>query len=165
MNVSGVMVQYYVACKRELWFFGHRVSLNKFDENILVGRQIHKHSYGCMRRNVLLDDCMSLDVVTKGDGGVRIFEVKKSSRLLDPARMQTYFYLWYLKHHKDISADAILKIPREKKEEILRLSPEIEEKIEEIVGDIPNVLSLPSPPPAKKKPYCRRCSYFDFCSI
>ena len=164
MRVTGVMVQYFVACLRELWFFGHNISLNDFDENVLVGRRIHEESYGRLRRSVLVDGCIALDVVDSREG-LTVFEVKKSSRLTEPARMQTYYYLWYLKHKKGVEAKAVLKYPAEKREEFLELTPEIEFRIERIVEEIPKVLSLPKPPKAVRKPYCRRCSYFEFCSV
>jgi len=159
-----VMVQYYVACRRELWFFGHDINLNEFDENVLIGRQVHKKSFSRKRRNVCIDGCIALDVLDSGEG-VTVFEVKKSSSLEEPVRMQTYYYLWYLKHRKGVEADAVLKYPSEKKEEVLELTPDVESRVEDILEDVPRVLSLSSPPEAVKKPYCRRCSYFEFCKI
>ena len=45
VKITGVMVQYYVTCKRELWFFANGINLNYEDENILLGRLQQEKSY------------------------------------------------------------------------------------------------------------------------
>lgn len=30
--ISGVMVQYFISCKRELWFYAHRINMNYNNE-------------------------------------------------------------------------------------------------------------------------------------
>lgn len=148
-----------------MWFFGHDINLNCFDDNVLIGRQVHEKSYGRKTRNVCIDGCIALDVLDTGGGGVTVFEVKKSSKLVEPVRMQVYYYLWYLKHNKGVEARGLLKYPREKKEELLELNGEVEGEIEGVIKEIPMVLSLSEPPKAVRKPYCRRCSYFDLCMV
>ena len=37
MRVTGVMVQYYVACKRELWFFANQINMNYDNDDISIG--------------------------------------------------------------------------------------------------------------------------------
>ncbi|MEM0492531.1 MAG: CRISPR-associated protein Cas4 [Candidatus Thermoplasmatota archaeon] len=162
MNITGVMVQYYKACKRELWFFAHQINMDYESDDIAVGRLIHDKSFSREKKNINLGD-VSFDFVEE-DGEPRIYEIKKSSKLVEPVRYQLYYYLWYVKK-MGIEAKGILVYPREKKREELRLTPKIEKEISNIVCDIPLIIAQPVPPDAQKKPYCKRCTYYELCMV
>ncbi len=164
MKITGVMVQYYVACKRELWFYLNQINMNYEDENIILGRHIHKESYKREKKNILIDDTIDLDFIKQEDG-ITIFEIKKSSKLEEPVRYQLYYYLYYLKHNYGIEAKGRLVYPKERKIEELELTPETEKEIEEILKGIEEVAMLKKPPDAKKKPYCKKCSYYELCWV
>lgn len=162
MNITGVMVQYYKACKRELWFFAHQINMNYESDDIAVGRLIHEKSFNREKKNVNLGD-IAFDFV-KENGEPTIYEIKKSSKLVEPVRYQLYYYLWYVKR-MGTEAKGILVYPKDKKREKLRLTPKIEKEISSIVYDIPLVIAQPTPPYAQKKPYCKRCSYYELCMV
>jgi CRISPR-associated exonuclease Cas4 len=164
MKITGVMVQYYVACKRELWFFINQINMNYEDDNILIGKYIHEESYKREKKNVIVDNTIAMDFIKK-EGKITIFEIKKSSRLEEPVKYQLYYYLYYLKHNKKISAKGRLVYPKEKKTEDLLLNRKIEKEIENILKGINEIASLKAPPPPLKKPYCKRCSYYELCWV
>lgn len=162
MNITGVMVQYYKACKRELWFFSHQINMNYDDENISIGRLIHEKSFSRERKNINLGE-VAFDFVRK-EGGVTIFEIKKSSRLREPVRWQLYYYLWYAKKlGRELKGEIVY--PKEKRREELVLTPQIESEIKEIVREIPKIVAEPNPPKAEIRPYCKRCSYYELCMV
>jgi len=162
MRVTGVMVQYYKACRRELWFFANGINMDYESEDIAIGRLIHEKSYSRERKNINLGE-VSFDFVKHGEENI-IFEVKKSSRLEEPVRWQLYYYLWYAKKlGKELKG--MLVYPKEKKREIVELTPEIEEELERIREEISKIVSLPVPPKPEKKPYCRRCTYYELCWV
>ncbi len=164
MKITGVMVQYYKACKRKLWFFANQINMNYDDENIEIGRIIHENSYSDERKNIIIDDTIAIDFIKK-EGEHLIFEVKKSSKLKIPALYQLYYYLWYLKKNKGININGMLVYPKEKRKEEISLTPEIENEIEFIVNDIPKILESKIPPKAENRKYCKRCSYYEFCRV
>lgn len=162
MNVTGVMVQYYKACKRELWFFANQINMDYTDENISIGKLIHEKSFSREKKNINLGN-IAFDFI-KRDGGFAIFEIKKSSRLVEPVRYQLYYYMWYIKSlGRDIKG--VLVYPKEKRREVVELTPEIEKEIETIAEDIPKIISSPLPPPAQIKPYCKKCAYYELCMV
>ena len=131
IKVTGVMIQYYIACKRELWFYANQINMNYDNEDISIGKLIHEKSYSREAKNINLGD-VAFDFVKKGKDAA-IFEIKKSSKLEKPAQYQLYYYLWYVKQTgKEIKG--VIVYPKEKKREELKLNPEIEREIEEIVG-------------------------------
>jgi CRISPR-associated exonuclease Cas4 len=163
MKISGVMVQYFIACKRELWLFSHKIDFNDEDENIRLGRLIHKMFFKRQkRRNLNIDNLISIDL-TKKDENLIVVEVKKSSKLPDPVRYQLLYYLWYLKHVKGVVANGLISYPTERKTEKVILTPQKEMEIENILENIKKIVSQQVPPKAVKIPYCRRCSYYEFC--
>ncbi|CAD5244475.1 CRISPR-associated protein Cas4 [Thermococcus camini] len=162
MRITGVMVQYYFACPRELWFFSRGLQFDSENEDILIGRLIHRESFERGWKEVLLEGA-KLDVVFLDDR-VRVIEVKKSSKLEEPAKWQLKYYL-YLLRKAGVEAEGIISYPREGTREEVELTEEDMETLENVLKEIERVISLENPPPAEKKPYCRRCAYRDFCWV
>jgi len=162
MNITGVMVQYYKACWRELWFFANQINMDYESEDIEIGRLIHEKSYVRERKNINLGE-VSFDFVKRGSENI-IFEMKKSSRLEEPVRYQLYYYLWYAKSAGK-RVKGVLVYPKEKKREEVILTEEIEREIEKIVKEIPKIVKQKVPPEAIKKPYCKRCTYYELCWV
>lgn len=163
-NITGVMVQYYTACKTELWYFANHISYNDEDENIKIGRLIHEESFKQQKKkNIQIDNSISIDYIKTNSGEVVIHEIKKSSRLEAPVRSQVLYYLWYLKN-KGIAASAMIIYPKERRrKQALYLSKTEEENIKNSLTEINQIIRLDKPPTPSKKPYCRRCSYFELC--
>lgn len=158
-------MQYYVACKRELWLFAHNINLDDYDENMVIGRFIHEKSFPREKKSVLIDNTIAPDFVKKGKGDMKIFEIKKSDKLEEAAKMQTYYYLWYLKNKKGIETKAILTYPTKKKKKELKLTQKIEEEIEKTLKEIPKIINKKKPPERNKKAYCKKCAYYELCWI
>jgi len=163
MRISGVMVQYYVACTRELWFFTHQINMNYDNDDILTGRLIHERSYAKERKNIQLDG-VCFDIVHQGEENV-VFEIKKSSKLSEPALYQLYYYLYYLKHVFGQEFTGVVLYPKERRREVLRLDEEKEIEIANILRGIEEVAAMEKPPKRVKKPYCKGCSYYELCFV
>lgn len=161
-EITGVMVQYFKACKRELWFFSHNINLNKFDENIKLGKQIHEESYSRKKKEISLGS-LSFDLIERSDE-LKVIEVKKSSKLKEPAKYQLYYYLWAL-NKIGLEAKGEIAIPRENKRKKIELTQEKAKEIKNILERIQEIINKDKPPEKEKKPYCSECSYFDFCWV
>lgn len=94
-NISGVMVQYYVTCKRELWFYINQINMNYNNDDISIGKSLHEKSYSRENKEIRVDN-MVFDFIKQNDG-LTIFEMKKSSKLTIGAKYQLYFYLYNLR--------------------------------------------------------------------
>lgn len=161
-DVTGVMVQYYMLCKRELWFYINQVNMNYNNDDISIGKALHENSYKRENKEIRVDNIV-LDFIKHGDDLV-IFEVKKSSKLKIGAKYQLYFYLYSLRMlNQDIRGE--LLYPKERKKEKLILTDEIIEEIENIIEGIIKISNLNKPPFAEKKPYCKGCSFYELCMV
>jgi len=158
-RITGLMVQYYHVCKRELWFMSRGIDIDRETTNIQRGTHVDENSYQNSRSSFMVNNRIQLDVLDSGD----IMEVKVSSTLEEPARMQLLFYLWYLQEIHDVSKDGVLAYPTERKRESVTLNDSTTEKVESAVAGILELVDRDQPPALEKKPYCDSCLYQDIC--
>lgn len=161
-DVTGVMVQYYITCKRELWFYCNQINMNYNNDDIAIGKLIHEKSYGRENKEIRVDN-MVFDFV-KNSNDLTIFEVKKSSKLTIGAKYQLYFYLYNLKSFEP-NVKGVLLYPKEKKKEEIVLTDEIIKEMDDILKGILNIANLKKPPIAKNKNYCKNCSFYELCMV
>ena len=157
-RVTGVMMQYYHVCKRELWFASRNLEIDRENPTVVRGTRVDDTAYEEERENLHLG-MISLDLLQDG----RVIEVKPSSTLTEPARMQLSYYLWYLDRVLDVEKDGVLAHPRERKREPVELTPERRENVEDAIRGIHEIVTRDSPPTAEEKPFCDSCAYHDFC--
>jgi CRISPR-associated exonuclease Cas4 len=136
--------------------------MNYNDENIEIGKLLHEETFKNRRKNILYGD-VNFDLIITGKKEA-IIEIKKSSRLVDPAKYQLYYYLWYAKK-SGVNLVGILVYPKERKREEIVLTEDIEREIEDIIIKIKEVISTEKPPPIIKKSYCKKCSYYELCNV
>jgi len=157
-RVTGVMMQYYHVCERELWFEANDVDIDHDNPAIARGTLIDESAYsdreGSLHLGMIAPDLLQ-------DG--RIVEVKPSSSVVEPARMQLSYYLWYLERVAGIERDGVLAHPRERRREPVELTPEVREQVESAIRSIHDVVTRDTPPEAIEKPVCNSCAYHDFC--
>lgn len=158
LRVTGVMVQYYYVCKRELWFESRNLEIDRENATVVRGTRVDETAYSDKRENLHLG-MVSLDLLDDG----RVVEVKPSSILTEPAEMQLSYYLWYLDRVANIQRDGVLAHPRERKRDPVKLTAKRRKKVEAAIRGIHDVVSRSSPPAAEEKPFCESCAYHDFC--
>lgn len=164
VRVTGVMFQYYHVCERELWFFAHRITPKQEDENILMGRFIEENFYERKGQELELPG-VKMDLIKRKDRSLAVFEITKSTKLLEPKKWQLLYYLYNLKKAGSKINEGYVVIPLEKKRIKLRLSEKIENEIKKKIPEIKEVVKRAVPPPATDKPYCKRCAYRELCKV
>ena len=161
-DITGVMVQYFVVCKRELWFYIKQINMNYNNDDISIGKLMHEKSYSRENKEIRVDN-MVFDFVKNNDDLI-IFEMKKSSKLSIGARYQLYFYMYCLRFF-DSDVKGMLVYPKERKNEEITLNDEIIKEMDDIINRILEVANLRTPPKAKKMPFCKRCSFYELCMV
>ncbi|SEL42586.1 CRISPR-associated protein Cas4 [Haloferax larsenii] len=158
-RVTGVMMQYYLVCERELWFHSRQVEIDRENTAIVRGTHVDETAYSEKRRQVSIDSTIAIDVLDDG----RVMEVKPSSALVEPAKLQLQYYLWYLKHVAGVEKSGVLAHPTERRREVVELTAKAEQRVEAAIREIYEIVRSDSPPPASEKPVCESCAYHDFC--
>jgi CRISPR-associated exonuclease Cas4 len=158
-RVTGVMMQYYEVCERELWFLSRNIEIDRANPAVVRGTHVDDSAYEEKRRDFSIDGTISLDVLDDG----RVLEVKPSSSLVEPARLQLLYYLWYLDRVVGVEKSGVLAHPTERERESVELTDENAARVEDAIRGVHEVVSRESPPPAEEKPFCESCAYYDFC--
>ncbi|MFW0885025.1 Dna2/Cas4 domain-containing protein [Candidatus Acidulodesulfobacterium sp. H_13] len=103
-----------------------------------------------------------IDLITQKNGSLFVAEIKKSSRTMASGIKQLKYYL-YLLSIKGIKCKGIIKIPKEKISMTIELQEGDVTLIKEKIDEIETLLSKDNIPVPPKIPFCRKCSYFEFC--
>ena len=156
--ISPYIFQAYLTCPREAWFEYHSIGSDQDHEYLALGRLVHETSYQRYRKEIFVDQLLKIDLFR----GELVAEVKKSSKHIEAARLQLAYYLYYLKHEKGIEFEGILLFPKERKTERVKLTPELESKIESLLNAMRPILLADRPPPARRIKYCKTCSFYEY---
>lgn len=157
--ISGLHVQYYFICHRKLWLYSKNLGLEEENERVLEGTLLHERSYkNADRRELVIDRMFRVDTLESE----YVREVKISSKMTDADKYQLLFYLYQLKR-RGLIRKGLVSYTKEKKTEEVILTKENEREIEELEVKIQDILQSETAPKLERKPYCRRCAYFDFC--
>ncbi|MDD2440416.1 MAG: Dna2/Cas4 domain-containing protein, partial [Methanosarcinaceae archaeon] len=96
VRINGVKINYFQICKTKLWLFSHNISLEKENDYVALGRELHEKRYRKKTKNVMIDGTISIDFIKAGKK-LEIHEIKKSKKMDEADRSQLLFYLYYFK--------------------------------------------------------------------
>ncbi|AAR38877.1 NEQ021 [Nanoarchaeum equitans Kin4-M] len=161
--IGGAYIYYYFVCKRKLWFYANKITMEHESDLVQIGKYIElfykeKHKY---ERKVIINE-ISPDVIKRYKDFVLVFEIKKSDKFKEAALWQLKYYLWYLKR-LGLNVKGKLVIPEYNKEEYIELTEKDERKIKEILNEIKRIISMDKPPREVFKDYCKACAYYPLC--
>ena len=160
-KINGTQINYYFICKTKLWLFSHNIQLEDEHENVKLGKFLHETSFK-REKDFLIDNLINVDFIKITDS-VEIHEVKKSQKMNLANEYQLLYYMFYLKHEKDIkNVVGFLNYPDSCKKKKITLTKEKERDLFEIIDNIKNIVDSSMPKP-KKKRICSKCAYFEFC--
>jgi len=161
-KITGVMIYYYFVCKRKLWYFSNDLNMEFNSELVGVGKLIDETSYSREKKNILIDETISIDFLK--DWKI-VHEVKKSRKIDEAAKWQLKYYMWILKNKGVDIEKGILDYPLLRKREEIILNEQDQLKIESILEDIEKIISSKLPPNITKKGICKKCAYYELCYI
>lgn len=162
-KITGTEVAYYIVCKRKLWLFAHHLEMEQFSDYVALGKLISEESFKRERIREI-GDTIKIDFLKIKDK-VIVHEVKKS-RKLEPAHIWQVKYYIYQLQKKGVNCESgIIHYPKLMRKIDVILNKEAKAKIENVMSEIKETISLKNPPPVKKKPYCPKCAYYDYCFI
>lgn len=159
--IGGTLIWYYAICKREVWLMSHQLSPDQDVEQLAQGREIHEEYYSRNRKELDIENS-KIDMIQKKDGSLLISEIKKSSKYVDAVILQLKYYLSIF-HEKGVEASGVIRIPTEKKQIEVNLTPEDILHLEKVKSEIIDILCKDLPPELVRVKYCKSCAYSEFC--
>lgn len=161
-DITGIMIYYYEVCKRKLWYFYNEIQMEQGNENVEIGKVIDEETYIRDKKHVNIDNIINIDFIRSRK---ILHEVKKSNKIEEASILQVKYYLYFLnkKGVKDIKGK--IDYPLLKQSVDIELTDEDIIMIEEILGDIENIVKSSNAPSMQKKRICKSCAYYDLCFI
>jgi CRISPR-associated exonuclease Cas4 len=157
---TGTQVGYYLICQRKLWLFTHGIQMEHTSDRVRLGKLVHEDSYARAKKEIDIDGRIKIDFIEKG---ARIHEVKLSDKMEDAHRWQLLYYLYYLKQKGVANVSGEINYPKLRETVKVDLTPELEDRMREIMDGIDLILALPKPPKVDWMKICRSCSYVELC--
>lgn len=160
--ISGMMIYYYIVCKRKLWYFYNQIQMEADNENVQIGKVLDENAYKREEKHINIDDVISIDYIK--DKGI-LHEVKKSKKIEEAGIMQVKYYLYYLKQKGVADIKGKVDYPLLKQSIDIELTVDDEKNIESILIDLKEIVNSQLPPLLEKKGICKKCAYFELCYI
>ncbi|POO85233.1 CRISPR-associated protein Cas4 [Clostridium sp. 3-3] len=160
-KTQGIKVNYYYICQRKLWLFSKGISFERYNDRVSQGKTVHENSY--MReknKEVEIDGNIKMDIMDKE----YIREVKISSKMEKSDRKQLMYYLYYLNQF-GIKRKGKINYVTERRIEEIELMEDDKGEIEDTLVKIKEIEELTSPSKVINKPFCKKCSYYEFCYV
>lgn len=162
--MTGTYINYYFHCPRHLWLFAKNINLENTSEDVKIGKLISEFTYERAKHEVHIEDKDNQIVVDFIDKKRKVIhEIKKSSKMKDIHIWQVKYYLYVLKKNGIDNFVGEIDYPKERRVIKVNFTQEDELRIEEAKEGIKEVLSLSTPPKPINKPFCKSCSYYEFC--
>jgi len=162
MKITGVMFYYYFVCRRKLWLFSKDITLEKENENVMLGKLLDENSYKKDKKHIMIDETINIDFVR--DWKV-LHEIKKSRSIEEASLWQVKYYLYFLKERGIEVEKGVLDYPKLKMIEEVYLSDEDTLRIKKILKNIKNIVSLEDAPTLIDSKICKKCAYYEYCYI
>lgn len=164
--ITGVLVSYYFICQRKVWLHAKGLDFENVTGNadVVKGKILHETRFPRQHERDLQIDSIKVDFLKYGDEIV-IHEIKKSRKFEEAHVWQLKYYLYVLKQKGVNCRKGILHYPANMRKFEIEMTPEEEKILERTLGEIEKILCRSTPPVAKKRSFCLRCAYWDFCAV
>ncbi len=161
MKISGSIIQAYLICPRQAWLMSRQISGDQYNEFLAIGRIYTDENYKREKKEIRLDG-NKIDVIKGKNGLLTLIETKKSSKMIESAKMQLLNYL-YSFSKKGHTVKGEIRIPKEKKIIPIEFGEEEKIIIEELHKKISDLINKEKSPEKKWIGTCKNCSYSEFC--
>ena len=160
LPIRGTEVNYSVVCPRKCWLFVHSMGQETGSELVALGRLLHEISFRWRgQRNVEIEGFVRVDFTAEGI----VHEVKHGLAQHRAHVLQVAYYLWLLRK-RGIETQGILHYPRQRRREVVQLSPELETELRAVLRRVEEIRAMPNPPAVPRRmAICRSCAYDEFC--
>lgn len=160
----GTYVNYYFHCKRHLWLFAHNINMEHTSESVYIGKLISESTYQRKEHEIHLEDENNEIVIDFFDKKKKILhEIKKSNKMEEIHIWQVKYYLYVINSMGIEAKYAEIDYPKLKRKINVKLEENDKNEIKKVINDIENIIKQKQIPSIINKPYCKKCSYYEFC--
>jgi CRISPR-associated exonuclease Cas4 len=166
LNVSGTMVSYYFTCKRKLWLFAKNIDMEQSQPttDLIIGKLLNFERFKRERhKEIEIEDCV-IDFLTFR-GEIIVHETKKSKKFEEAHVWQTKYYMFVLRKYGLNVNHGVIHYPKLMRKLEVNFEDGDEEKIQNALIEIKQMVSSKIPPPVLNRSFCKKCSYYELCYV
>jgi CRISPR-associated exonuclease Cas4 len=164
-TITGVQVSYYFFCHRRLWLFSHEIRMEHTSEVVADGKFIGETAYEQRPEKYRQVELPGIKIDFYDAKAGVVYETKRSNKMERAHVAQVKYYLYVLEQHGIAANYGILEYPKQRHTERVDLTDEGRREIENWILKIEEIIGREVCPPVINKPFCKKCSYYDFCYV
>ncbi|MGB9702979.1 MAG: CRISPR-associated protein Cas4 [Candidatus Kapaibacteriota bacterium] len=166
MKITGTHISYFFHCERHLWLFSNSIHMEHTSDTVAMGSFISESTYERQKHEIHYEDEnfeISLDFFDTTNN--IIHEVKKSNKMEETHIWQVRFYIYVLEAvgFKNVSGE--IDYPLLKQKVSVELSEKEKIRLIDYIEKIKEIIIAAEPPKIINMPFCKSCSYYEFCYI
>lgn len=162
---SATLITYLHLCHRKLWLHARHIRMEHNSEMVAEGKLIGETTYQ-RRANKWKELNLGNSKIDHYDPKTNtIREVKKSAKLEHSHVAQVQYYLYELEKRGIYGATGLIEYPKQRKTTEVILNEEKRKEVQGWEAEVRRIVGLEKCPDLVKKPYCRSCSFYDFCFV
>lgn len=162
--LTGVYLNYYFHCPRQLWLFAKNLKCEDNSEDVKIGKLITEYTYERKKHEIEIIDNETNIVIDFIDKKRKIIhEIKKSDKMQELHIWQLKFYLFILEKNGIFGFSGEIDYPKQRKLIKVKLEENDRKIIAGAMQKIQEIIKLSQPPKQINKSYCKKCSYYEFC--
>jgi CRISPR-associated exonuclease Cas4 len=165
MTITATLINLYHVCHRELWLHANEIRMEHGSEVVADGKFIGDTTYQQRPTKYTQVELpgAKIDFYDAKNGVVH--ETKRSDKMERAHVAQVKYYLYLLEQHGVAANYGILEYPTQRHTERVDLTDEDRRNIEIWKLEIEEIVGREDCPPVINKPFCKQCSYCDFCYV
>ncbi|TZE81608.1 CRISPR-associated protein Cas4 [Calorimonas adulescens] len=160
VKITGVKINYFFYCKRQLWFFTHHINMESNSIDVEIGKEVHEEYFNRNKKEIAIDEIIAVDFV---DNNGIIHETKKGKKLDRGDKYQILYYIYYLQNKGVKNSKAVVHFPLYNKKEELELQDNDIRVLKNAFKEITEIEKSDKPIEVQKMSKCNRCSYYELC--
>jgi len=160
----GTYINYYFHCQKHLWLFSHNICFENTSEDVMIGKFISENTYEKKHHEINIIDYENEAVIDFYDRKRKVIhEIKKSQKMEELHKWQVKYYIYVLNKIGISEVKGGIDYPKLKKIINVELAENDIKELEDVIRDINLIIHCKDAPKTVNKPYCKKCSYFEFC--
>lgn len=165
MNLTATLINLYHVCKRELWLHANEIRMEHTSETVYEGKLLHEYSYPQRSGNYeeIAIDNIKIDFYDRRKNVIH--ELKKSSKAETAHEWQLKYYILVLERHGLKDVKGVLEYPEIRQVTNVELSDEDRSYLQKLEEEVDYIIHSEQCPSLVKIPFCKSCSYYEFCYI
>jgi CRISPR-associated exonuclease Cas4 len=164
MIITATHINYFNICKRKLWLFTNGIQMEHTSEVVTQGKLIAENTYQFRNDKYKEIQIGPIKIDHYDHKNKIIHEVKKSSKMESAHIMQVKYYIYIMEQNGIEGCTGVLEYPKLRETTQVVLLDEDRIYFTKIESEI-NALIIGQCPEVIHKPFCKTCSYFEFCYV